>query len=202
MSKDEKRAEILDAAIRVFARTGFHATKIEDVAREARVAKGTIYLYFDRREDILDAAFVRFADGVLTQMRAIAKAREPALSRLRSIVEAMLAGAQSGPDLARLVFDFWAARRIGGSGERPGTPVDFAGIYVEYRQLIGSLLEQAKDEGAVRADVPEDTPAVIVGLVEGLLLQCLVDPGALTPSRMAEPALAVILDGLAPGAPH
>lgn len=202
LDRGEKRTEILDAAIRAFARTGFHTTKISDVAREAQVAKGTIYLYFANRDDILDAAFARFSDEVLTQMRAIAEARGPALSRLRSIVDAMFTGAQSSPGLARLVFDFWAARRVGGDDERPGKSIDFARIYVEYRQLISALLDQAKDEGDVRADAPKETPTVIVGIVEGVLLQWLVDPESLTPSTMAKPALAVILGGLAPSTSH
>ncbi|BCJ33670.1 hypothetical protein Athai_11730 [Actinocatenispora thailandica] len=192
VNKDEKRAEILDAAIRVFARDGYHPTKIEDVARQARVAKGTIYLYFTSRDDILAAAFERFADEALHGVRAIVEADGPALDRLHALVRAMVTGATAEPELARIVFDFWAVR-----GPGTGT-VDFARIYAEYRRLVAVLLDDAAAEGAVRPDVPEQTPAVLVGLVEGVLLQWLVDPAGVAAEPAARTATDLLLAGLAP----
>jgi TetR/AcrR family fatty acid metabolism transcriptional regulator len=190
VNKDEKRAEILDAAIRVFARAGFHPTKIEDVAREAGVAKGTIYLYFTSRDDILAAAFERFADEALRGVRALVESAEPALDRLRALVRAMVAGATAEPELARIVFDFWAVRGPGAA------TVDFARIYAEYRRLIALLLDRAAAEGALPAGVPEQTPAVLVGLVEGVLLQWLVDPAGVAPGPAADAATDLLLAGL------
>lgn len=57
VDKAARREEILAAAVRVFARKGFAASRIDDVAAEAGIGKGSVYLYFDSREALLDAAF-------------------------------------------------------------------------------------------------------------------------------------------------
>ena len=56
-----RRTQILDAALAVFSRDGFHATRVEAIAREAGLAKGTIYLYFPTKEAIVQAAVERFS---------------------------------------------------------------------------------------------------------------------------------------------
>lgn len=192
VDKDERRAEILLSATRVFARRGYDATRIEDVALEAGIAKGTVYIYFGSREEILLAAFEVFEERLFTVVREVLGTDEPVLVRLRSTVRALLSSVGDEPELARVVLDFWAA----GSFENRAVGIDFGRIYAEYREILGVLLEEAKREGSVRSDMPEETPAVIVGTIEGVLLQWIVDPDAVLLLRIAEPILDVLLDGL------
>lgn len=196
VDKDERRAEILLSATRVFARRGYDATRIEDVALEAGIAKGTVYIYFESREEILLSAFEEFEKEVLADVREALGTGEPALIRLRSIVSALLSSMEAEPDLARVVLDFWAAGTFEETkvGTEPG--IDFGRIYAEYREMLGGLLDEAKREGSVRSDVPDEAPAVIVGTIEGILLQWIVAPDAVLLERMAEPILDVLLDGL------
>ena len=77
-----------------------------------------------------------------------------------------------------------------------GTEIDLERDYAEYRGIFGRLLGEAREEGSVRGDLPGDAPAVIVGAIEGVLLQWLVDPGARSPVEMSEPILDVLLGGL------
>ena len=193
VDKDERRKEILGAATRAFARKGYAATKIEDVAREAGVAKGTIYIYFGSRDEILLAAFEKFEEELLAVVRAVVGTGEPALGRLRSVVSVVLGSMEAEPELSRVVLDFLAA---GAFGDGKGG-IDFGRIYAEYRELVARLLEEAEEEGSVRAGLPEQTPAVIVGTIEGVLLQWIVDPEAVTLGRMADPVLDVLFEGLA-----
>lgn len=200
VDKEERQTEILLAAIRVFARKGYAATRIEDVALEARIAKGTVYIYFGSRDEILVAAFEAFEGKLLADVQGVLETDEPALARLRTMVLTILSGFEAEPELARVVLDFWAAGAFGGGasgGELKGEAgIDFGRIYVEYRKILGGLLEEAKREGSVRGDVPDETPAVIVGMIEGVFLQWVVDASAVSPQRMSEPILDVLLDGL------
>lgn len=193
VDKDERRKEILAAATRVFADRGYAATKVEDVALEAGVAKGTIYLYFGSRDEMLRAAFEAFEDGLLAEVRAIAGAREPALVRLRSLVHAVLASVEAQPELSRVVLDFWAAAVFEGTDKG----IDFGQVYAAYRGLVGGLLEEAKREGTVRRDLPENAAAVVVGTVEGVVLQWIIDPEALPLRRMTGPTVDLLFGGLA-----
>lgn len=191
VDKDERRREILSAATRVFSRRGYAATRIEDVALEAGVAKGTVYIYFESRDEILRAAFEAFEEELLAGVRAVLKRDDPALQRLQAVIRTVLSSMEAEPELARVVLDFWAAGTFGGK-----TGIDFGRIYAEYREILGALLEEAGREGTVRQDLPEKTPAVIVGAIEGVLLQWIVDPDAVPLGRMAEPVLDTLFGGL------
>lgn len=196
VDKDERRRGILAAATRVFARKGYSSTRVADIAREAGVAQGTVYLYFGSREEILVAAFEVFAEEMRAGVREVLEAGESALHRLRSVVRVVLSSMEAEPELSRVVLDFWSAGTFGaeGSQEKPG--IDVGEVYAQYRGIFGELLEEARREGGVRNDLPEDAPAVIVGAIEGVLLQWIVDPGAKSPVKMAEPTLNVLLGGL------
>jgi TetR/AcrR family fatty acid metabolism transcriptional regulator len=175
---------------------GYSATRIADIAREAGVAQGTVYLYFESRAEILVAAFGVFAEEMQAGVRDVLEAEGSALYRLRSVVRAVLSSMEAESDLSRVVLDFWSASVFGaeGSEERPG--INLGAVYAEYRVLFAELLEQGKREGSVREDLPEDAPAVIVGALEGLLLQWIVDSGAVSLVGMVEPILDVLLGGL------
>jgi TetR/AcrR family transcriptional regulator, fatty acid metabolism regulator protein len=196
VDKDERRGEILGAATRAFARKGYHATRVADIAREAGVAQGTVYLYFGSREEILVSAFEVFADGMMAGVRAAVEADDPALDRLRSVVRAVLSSMEADPDLSRVMLDFWSAGTFGARDPEEGPRIDLGKVYAEYRGLFAGLLEQARREGDVRDDLPEGAPAVIVGAIEGVMLQWIVAPGAPSPLEIAEPMLDVLLNGL------
>src|SRR5512141_1022898 len=67
----EKRRRILDAAVRTFGRRGFPEARIAEIAAAAKVAEGTVYLYFRNKEDLLGVVFDETMDGVLSDARTI-----------------------------------------------------------------------------------------------------------------------------------
>jgi len=72
-TQDERRAAILAAAFEVFSAKGFAAARLDDVARKAGVAKGTLYLYFPDKESLFEQLLLSFADPVLTNIEMLAK---------------------------------------------------------------------------------------------------------------------------------
>jgi AcrR family transcriptional regulator len=80
------RDHILDATDRLMARYGFRKTTVEDVAREAAVARRTIYLYFRSKKDLGLASIARVVDRVLCRLEKIAARRDPAADRLREML--------------------------------------------------------------------------------------------------------------------
>src|ERR1700690_3555224 len=85
----DKRARILSAAERIFARHGFFAAKVSDVAKEAGVADGTIYLYFKNKDDLLISVFERRMHEVNERLRA-AIAGKPPREQLRAFIRMYL----------------------------------------------------------------------------------------------------------------
>ena len=103
MTADDKPRRILNAAVRVFAAQGYDAARVGDVAREAGVAYGLVYHYYDSKEAVLEAVF-REAWGRL--LAAVALAEETggdAAEQLELVVKIVLRAWRNDPDLVRLL---------------------------------------------------------------------------------------------------
>ncbi|MEV0387602.1 TetR/AcrR family transcriptional regulator [Nonomuraea sp. NPDC050643] len=185
-----RREAILEAAVRVFARKGFAGSRIEDVATEANIAKGTVYLYFDSREELLSAAFEGYAArsaAVLSDLGA-----GPPLERLTWLVRSVVETLAAHPDHARVLLDVWSSAR---SRTDAASPLDMAQVYRHYRETVAGLLRQAGAEGDLRPGVDDRHAAVIVGAIEGCLLQWLVDP-ALPLAGLADTIAEMCVEGV------
>ena len=78
-NKNDKHRRIIQAAVKVFAQKGFFQAKVSEIARAAGVADGTIYLYFQNKDDILISLFEQEMAGILNDMKkALARAEHPA----------------------------------------------------------------------------------------------------------------------------
>ncbi|WP_393915931.1 TetR/AcrR family transcriptional regulator [Halostreptopolyspora alba] len=190
VDRSARREEILAAAVRVFARKGFAATRIDDVAREADIGKGSVYLYFDSRDALLSAAFEAFAARSRTVLQRAREGTGPPLERLGSLVRSVLAALAEDPELAHILLDLWSSGRA-----QSQLPLDMPSVYSEYRTVIAELLREAEAEGTVRQGVGQHHATVIVGAVEGCLLQWLLEP-RLPITELAEPILEVCVEGL------
>lgn len=93
---DLRRAEIIAAALKVFSRKGFHSARAEDVATHAKIAKGTLYLYFDSKDAIYDAA-------VLYACEALAIASRDAVAAVQGVEQRVEVW-------VRTRLEFWASR--------------------------------------------------------------------------------------------
>ena len=103
MRDPEKPLQIIEAALRVFARKGYFNSRVSDIAREAGIAAGTIYLYFDTKDEILITLFrEKMAGFVETVRRAIAE-EDDAVARLRRLVRLHFQILQDNPELAEVV---------------------------------------------------------------------------------------------------
>lgn len=185
-----RREMILDAAVRVFARQGYAGTRVDDVAREAGIAKGSVYLYFDSRDALLVAASEAYAARSRAVLQQARGGTGPALEQLAALVRSVVAMMAEEPEVTRILIDLWAA-----GSQEAGPAVDMPAEYREYRAVIAELLARAEAEGTVRPGVGAGHAAVVVGAIEGCLLQWIVDP-ALPIAELAEPIIEVCVEGL------
>ncbi len=115
----DTRHFILDAIERLLARYGYKKTTMEDVAREAGIGKGTIYLHFPSKEEVALCSIDRVAERVQERLRALAVARGPAAERLREMliqrvlirVDSVQAYSQGLDDLFEALRPAYMARR-------------------------------------------------------------------------------------------
>lgn len=103
-SKTDKRARILDAAVRVFAERGFFTATVAEIARAAGVADGTIYLYFKSKDDLLLRLFDEKMSDLLAEARAAVAAEDSARAQLRRFIHLHFALVERNPDLASVLI--------------------------------------------------------------------------------------------------
>src|SRR5713226_5116936 len=142
-----KPQQIVDAAIRVFARTGYYNSRVSDIAREAGIASGTIYLYFRTKDEILVTLFrEKMAQWVALVRREIA-AERGAEAKIRKLVALHFAVLEGDPDLAEVVQ---VELRQGQKFFRGASAHEVSA----YFDLIGSVLQEGIAAGQIRPDLP------------------------------------------------
>jgi TetR/AcrR family transcriptional regulator, fatty acid metabolism regulator protein len=147
MRDPEKPQQIIQAAVRVFARKGYFSSRVSDIAREAGIAAGTIYLYFRTKEDILITLFrEKMSVFVFSMRRAIAD--EPdAVAKVRRLVHLHFEMLEGDPDLAEVVQ---VELRQGQKFFRGASSQEIAAYFA----LIGSVLEEGVGQGHFKSDLP------------------------------------------------
>jgi AcrR family transcriptional regulator len=101
---EDKRRLILAAAVRVFARKGFHTCRVGDIAEEAGVAHGLLYHYFRSKDEVLETIFRETWADILAAARMVEETDEPARDRLSGIAKILLRSWRRDPDLVRVVI--------------------------------------------------------------------------------------------------
>jgi AcrR family transcriptional regulator len=159
--KTDRREELLEAAVRVFAAKGFHGSRVGDIAGEAGVAHGLLYHYFRSKEDVLETIFRETWSALVADTVRIEQAGAPLREQLRRFARIYLGSWLMTPDLVRVLV-----REVARSPE-VGDRVD------EIRDLFNTLqriIEAAQARGETRADVD---PAVAAWILYGALEEIL-----------------------------
>lgn len=147
MRDPDKPQQIIEAAIRVFARKGYYNSRVSDIARAAGIAAGTIYLYFDTKQEILITLFrEKMAAFVAAAWRAVAEERD-AIAKVRRLVYLHFEILERQPELAEVVQ---VELRQGQKFFRGPATQEIAG----YFGLIASILEDGVATGLFRGDLP------------------------------------------------
>jgi TetR/AcrR family fatty acid metabolism transcriptional regulator len=145
-SKRTKYHLILEAAIKVFARQSFRQSTIAQVAREAGVADGTIYLYFKNKDDILIQFFSFKAKQVFDRFREEVARGADSLQKLRNLVRVHLAEFQRDPDMA-IVYHV-ETHQVSRLAEE-----QIRAMGKMYHDIISDIVEEGQQEGLIRRDI-------------------------------------------------
>ena len=196
VDKDRKRRDILQAAMRVFARDGYHRAKMEAVAEEAGIGKGTVYEYFKSKTDL----FLVLHDHMLAElkdfyMKELAGIQQPAAILERFIAVAFQTFRVWEPFFL-VFFDFWAE---GGRGEQQALlQTRLREAYAVARADVAAIIAAGVKDGSFRCDNPSLTATSILATLDGLVLQWLCDRDAFDLDAMRETLTQGILRGLQP----
>jgi len=193
--KKEKRALIIEAAAKVFARRGFSGTLMANIAAEAGIGKGTLYEYFNSKEDLFFAVFEWFVQATEAEAKvSISALGGSASERLDALSDSLMSSWAQMKDMYSLVMEFWSASASSQMRER--FKQAFKNGYSDFRQIVSALIREGIQHGEFRPEVDaESVAAALVGAWDALLLQAWFDEG-FDPQATARRFMAVLISGL------
>jgi AcrR family transcriptional regulator len=186
----ERRQQIVDAAWRCATRGGFRAVTVDDVCAEAGVSKGSFYVYFDQKQELLLALLEDDAHAVDEIMRSLDRSRLGRVERLRRLARAML---ERGEDPARLQVrgDLWAEMSAD-----PMVRERFSESVRHRRAEVRTWIEESIEAGEL-VDLPANALAsILLALGDGLMLHAGLDPEGFRWVNVRR-AVDALLDGIA-----
>jgi TetR/AcrR family transcriptional regulator, fatty acid metabolism regulator protein len=157
----DKRQVILDAAVRVFARKGFHTSRVGDIAEEAGIAHGLLYHYFSSKDEVLRTVFSEAWSRLLAALHAVEAGGEPAPEQLRKVAAILLRTWRDEPDLVRVLV-----REVARSPHLAEQVDEVREAFL----VIQRVIERGQEEGTFRADLdPRLASWIVYGSLEELL---------------------------------
>lgn len=165
----DKRQVIQSAAVRVFARQGFHTCRVADIADEAGVAYGLVYHYFSSKQEILDTLFQERWDAMLSAISEADAAHLAARDKLQAIADFIIDSYRYDPDLMKVII-VEVTRAANTFGR-----THLARIREAYEQIAG-IVARAQAAGAFRREIdPPFAALAFYGLVEQVLTGWIFD---------------------------
>lgn len=186
----DKREAILRAAITVFAHNGYFNSKVADIAREAGVADGTVYLYFKSKEDILHSVFDRSVEEALAEAKKKIENLSDPREKLRQIALLHLERLGANRDLA-VVF------QVELRGSTKFMEEFSAAGFAEYLSLIRSTFEEGQQAGLFRPELNAKVVSkILFGALDEMATNWILSKRRYKLAPMADQVLDIFLNGV------
>jgi AcrR family transcriptional regulator len=193
LQREERRSQILDAALTVFSSKGFHATNVSDVAAQAGVSQGTIYWYFDSKEELFTAAMLSVFADFGQEALASLEMCETASEKLRALGRGMEEFVGRVEGIFIMFLGYWAS-----SSSREEAGRFWVDVLVEYKDMIVDIIEEGVGNGEFR---PVDAEALVWALMaayDGLAAYMMLMPD-IDVGRVSQALVETLLTGLTGG---
>jgi TetR/AcrR family transcriptional regulator, fatty acid metabolism regulator protein len=190
-AQEEKRRRILEAAVRAFARKGYHACRVGEIASEAGVAYGLVYHYFTSKDEILETIFRETWTQMLTAIETVEEDGVPAAEQLRKVCAIVLRTWKRDPDLVRVLV-----REVTRSPHIQREVEEIEQAYVALQRIV----RRGQENGEFRTDLDARLAALIVyGALEELLTSWVMgqlDDSDEEVDRAERAVVSLVRDGL------
>lgn len=188
----ERRSQILDAAMAVFSRRGFHAARMDDIAEEAGLSKGALYLYYKSKDAIIGAILRFFFMSAMKSLRTLQESDGVVRDQILSYARLVAREAERLSRVSPLAFEFYAV-----AGRQKTVRLQLREYFTQFRDVLATLIQRGIEQGEFRAVNPQETAYTICALFEGLNLLLVVDPLTENWHHQVVASTELLLDGIA-----
>jgi AcrR family transcriptional regulator len=190
---EERKNQILEAALAVFARLGFHASRMDDIAAEAGLSKGALYLYYKSKDAIIAALLKYFFTQEFKHLQKFVEAdrQEPIAEQLLQLTRQFGSAMQWMTRLMPISFEFYAL-----AGRDREVRQFLQEYFKTYRSGLALLIQRGVERGEFHTVDAETTAITLTAVYEGLALLFFVDSQAFQWPEQAETAVRLLIAGL------
>ncbi|MCL4253897.1 MAG: TetR/AcrR family transcriptional regulator [Anaerolineae bacterium] len=190
--QSERQAQILDAARQVFAEKGLSDARMEDIASACGLGKGTVYLYYKNKDDLilglLQALFSQFLQHL---DELVSQDHLTVTDRLTGYIQQMVAQMETDRSILNIAYEFYAI------ASRHQAIRDYlAGYFVDYRRALETLFTQGIERGEFIAFDSSQTAITFIAILEGFTLLWFTDSQAVAFNQIIPNTVAEFLKNL------
>lgn len=187
----ERREQIIEAAVATFVRLGLSDARMEDIAAEAGLSKGTLYLYFDSKDALTGAILESVLARELAEARRLLETERSATEKLEALIDIIVEDSVDLLPLLPLYFELLSM-----SLRQETVREVLQQPFNDYLEIVMAVVEQGKAEGEFR-DVDSKAAALALGtLIDGTLLLWGYDPQLIEVNEQMRASIGLLLDGL------
>ena len=188
---EERKSQILDAAMETFSKQGFYKARMSDIAETSGLSKGSLYWYFESKDSIILALLERVFEPELKDFENLLHDHRPVVARLNVYVE------RAGNDMVRmlkwmpLIYDFIAL-----AFRQEVIKKAISRYYKQTMELLIELIQQGIDSGELQTDDAEEAAIAIGSILEGTIVLWFYDPDQIDIQAHLKSSTSLLVNGL------
>lgn len=190
---EERRNQIIEAAMSVFSRLGFHEARMDDIAHEAGLSKGALYLYYKSKDAIIGAILRYTFAGELRQLTKLRDLQGSAAERILALNRLVTDDVERMPLALPIMVEFYAT-----AARDRSVRTFLQSSFQDYATLVTAIVQDGINSGEFRGCDPQDVAIALAAIYEGMLVLYIFDRQAIHWRQHTEAAVRLLLDGLRP----
>lgn len=187
---DERRAQIMQAALACFTRKGYNNTTMDDIVAESGLSKGSLYWYFKSKDDLFAAAIMSLLMDIGQEVFAALEQCATASDKLRAMAQSMVDFCKEAEGFFSLVLEFWVS-----SSRREEAGQLWGDMLVQYKDIVVGIIEEGIRNGEFKAVDAEQLVWAIMAAYDGLAVYITLVPD-MDLDQVSQVFIETLLSGL------
>ena len=187
----ERKQQIMEAALKVFSREGLHTARMDDIAEEAGLSKGALYWYFNSKDKIIASLLTNFFDREFSKIEEWVMKDDSARNLLQNLIDLIVEDLLSVKPFMSIIYEFWA---MSFRNKRVGKFIRDS--MHRYLDLIIPVVQRGIDQGEFKPLDAIDVAMAFGSIIEGSILLWSYDMNNVDFRALITNSVAIFLDGI------
>jgi AcrR family transcriptional regulator len=187
----ERRQQIMEAALTCFARKGYHKTTMDDIVAESGLSKGTLYWYFENKDDLFVSLVTSFFLEMRQDIDVVLKQQTSASDKLRMVTNEFVGYFEEVEEFLNVFFEFWMQSTLNEQLNQL-----FSSFLVQYREKIAGIIAEGIAAGEFKEVDAKQLAWTVMAAYDGLWIYKMLAPDEVNLGRANQAFLETIFGGL------